>query len=232
MSDGGDWRCTMLASRRLWLDDGDGRCHMYCIYQGKRGVGDGQATDRVQKVLETANIKLASVASDVLGTSGRDMLVALVAGISDADTLAELARGRLCKKLPALRCSQQDGRQSFRTHIVQAFPHLQDHLLHLEPIRALARRLPVLALQAAGIQQPEQALAMQAGDRLHVAQHPLLLRSRCCLVLRFHLLQILASFIHRHVFLCRHAFLGNILHEGIRGVEVLPTVEYSKYDYT
>lgn len=62
-----------------------------------------QAINRVQKVLETANIKLSSVASDVLGKSGRDMIEAMLAGISDAETLAELARGRLRKKLPALR---------------------------------------------------------------------------------------------------------------------------------
>jgi transposase len=62
-----------------------------------------QAINRVQKVLETANIKLASVASDVLGKSGRAMLQGLLAGVSDADTLAELARGRLRAKLPALR---------------------------------------------------------------------------------------------------------------------------------
>lgn len=62
-----------------------------------------QAILRVQKVLETANIKLSSVATDVLGVSGRDMIEALVAGISDAETLADLARGRLRKKLPALR---------------------------------------------------------------------------------------------------------------------------------
>jgi transposase len=62
-----------------------------------------QAINRVQKVLETANIKLSSVASDVLGTSGRDILDALLAGISDAEALADLARGRLRAKLPALR---------------------------------------------------------------------------------------------------------------------------------
>ncbi len=62
-----------------------------------------QAINRVQKVLETANIKLSSVASDVLGMSGRDMLDAMLAGIGDAETLAGLARGRLRAKLPALR---------------------------------------------------------------------------------------------------------------------------------
>ncbi len=62
-----------------------------------------QAINRVQKVLETANIKLSSVASDVMGKSGREMIEALLEGISDAETLAGLARGRLRAKLPALR---------------------------------------------------------------------------------------------------------------------------------
>jgi transposase len=62
-----------------------------------------QAITRVQKVLETANIKLSSVATDVLGVSGRAMIEALVAGVSDAEALADLARGRLRAKLPALR---------------------------------------------------------------------------------------------------------------------------------
>ncbi len=62
-----------------------------------------QAINRVQKVLETANIKLSSVASDVMGKSGREMIEALLEGISDAEALAGLARGRLRAKLPALR---------------------------------------------------------------------------------------------------------------------------------
>lgn len=54
--------------------------------------------NRLQKVLESANIKLAAVATDVLGVSGRAMLNALVAGHSDAAPLAELAKGRLRQK--------------------------------------------------------------------------------------------------------------------------------------
>src|SRR2546421_2954523 len=68
-----------------------------------------RAINRVQKVLETANIKLSSVATDVLGKSGRDMLEALLAGVGDAESLADLARGRLRAKLPALR-EALDGR--------------------------------------------------------------------------------------------------------------------------
>jgi transposase len=58
--------------------------------------------NRVQKVLEGANIKLASVASNVLGVSGRAMLEALVAGNEDPQELASLARGRLREKRLAL----------------------------------------------------------------------------------------------------------------------------------
>jgi transposase len=60
-------------------------------------------SNRIQKVLEDANLKLGSVASDVLGKSGRAMLKALIAGETDPAKLAELALGRLRKQLPRLR---------------------------------------------------------------------------------------------------------------------------------
>jgi transposase len=59
--------------------------------------------NRIQKVLEDANIKLASVASEVLGQSGRAMLRALIGGEADPARLADLALGRLRDKRPALR---------------------------------------------------------------------------------------------------------------------------------
>jgi transposase len=62
-----------------------------------------QEVNRLHKVLEGANLKLGAVATDVLGTSGRDMLAAILAGEQDPLALAELARGRLRAKLPALR---------------------------------------------------------------------------------------------------------------------------------
>jgi transposase len=58
---------------------------------------------RIQKTLEDAGIKLDSVATDVLGASGRAMLAALIAGERDPGVLAELAKGRLRVKLPQLR---------------------------------------------------------------------------------------------------------------------------------
>jgi len=59
--------------------------------------------NRIQKLLEGGNIKLASVATDVLGTSGQAMLEALVEGETDATRMAELAKGRLRKKIPQLQ---------------------------------------------------------------------------------------------------------------------------------
>src|SRR5215212_11409202 len=58
--------------------------------------------NRLQKTLEGANIKLASVATDVMGTSGRQIVAALIGGTTDAGLLADLAKGRLREKLPDL----------------------------------------------------------------------------------------------------------------------------------
>jgi transposase len=60
-------------------------------------------TNRLHKALEDTGIKLDCVATDILGVSGRAMLDALVAGTTDPEVLADLARGRLRKKIPALR---------------------------------------------------------------------------------------------------------------------------------
>lgn len=94
-----------------------------------------QAINRVQKVLETANIKLASVASDVLGKSGRAMLEGLIAGVTDAESLAECARGRGRAKLPALRealegCVEPTHRQLLR-HLLDQISFLEGELERL-----------------------------------------------------------------------------------------------------
>jgi transposase len=82
--------------------------------------------NRVQKVLEHANIKLASVASDVMGVSGRQMMAALVEGETDAAVMTELAKGRLRNKMPAL--------EKALTGVVR--PHhrfmLAQHLAHID----------------------------------------------------------------------------------------------------
>jgi transposase len=82
-----------------------------------------QEVNRLQKVLESANLKLASVATDILGVSGRAMLEALLGGEADPAVLAELARGKLRAKLPELR----------RALVGRVKPH---HLVLIEQILA------------------------------------------------------------------------------------------------
>jgi transposase len=89
---------------------------------------------RIQKALEDAGIKLDSVASDVLGVSGRAMLAALVAGERDPKVLAELAKGVLRRKIPALR---QALRGRFTDHHALLIGLSLDHTAHLEA--AIAR---------------------------------------------------------------------------------------------
>jgi transposase len=87
------------------------------------------AANRIQKVLEDANIKLASVATDVLGVSGRDMLEAIIAGEDDAEQLADKARRRLRKKVPQLQTALR-GRVT--DHHRFQLRVLLDHVAHLE----------------------------------------------------------------------------------------------------
>jgi transposase len=68
-----------------------------------------RVTNRIQKLLEDANIKLSSVASDVLGKSGRAMLDALADGQNDPVVLAELALRQLRGKIPKLREALRGG---------------------------------------------------------------------------------------------------------------------------
>ena len=84
---------------------------------------------RVQKTLEDAGIKLDSVASDIFGVSGRQMLAALIAGERDPDTLAELAKGTLRNKIPQLR---EALRGRFREHHATILKITMDHVAHLE----------------------------------------------------------------------------------------------------
>jgi transposase len=93
------------------------------------------AANRIQKVLEDANIKLASVATDVLGESGRDMIRALIAGHTDPEAMAELARRRLRAKIPALREALQ-GRVTAHHRFM-----LQLHLDHIDQLDAMIGRL-------------------------------------------------------------------------------------------
>jgi transposase len=132
-----------------------------------------RAANRLHKLLQDAGIKLASVATDILGVSGRAMLEALAQGTTDPEVLADLARGKLRKKLPALR-EALAGR--FRPHhaflVSQLLAHVDyldeaittvsaevearlvpfaAHLAQLDTVHGIARRTAEVILAEVGV---------------------------------------------------------------------------------
>jgi transposase len=90
---------------------------------------------RLEKVLEDAQIKLDSVITNLLGVSGRSMLEALIAGERDPGVLAALARGRMRGKRPRLREALSG--------------HFEDH--HAVICATMLRRIDALAADIAGL---------------------------------------------------------------------------------
>jgi transposase len=85
--------------------------------------------NRIHKLLEDANIKLATVASDILGVSGREMLDRLVAGEEDAAQLAQSARRKMKSKIPQLELALQG---KFLDHHRFMLKQLLSHLDYLD----------------------------------------------------------------------------------------------------
>jgi transposase len=85
--------------------------------------------NRLQKLLETANIKLSSVASDVMGASGKAMMQAILSGSTDPEVLADLAKGRLRNKLSLLKEALQG---CFRPHHRFLLGQILSHLDFLD----------------------------------------------------------------------------------------------------
>jgi transposase len=106
--------------------------------------------NRLQKVLEDANLKLGSVASDVLGVSGRAMIEAVIAGQEDPAVLAQLAKARLRNKIAELeRALKGRVRDSHRLLLRLHLEHIDDldaMLLRLE--EEIERRLPPFDVDA------------------------------------------------------------------------------------
>ena len=102
----------------------------------------GQRTEEVLRlhgVLQRAGIKLSSVASNILGVSGRAMIEAMIQGGKDPQALAELARGALRGKIPLLK-KALEGR--FTAHHGLMVSHMLGHIDYLEEtIAALSREL-------------------------------------------------------------------------------------------
>jgi hypothetical protein len=98
-----------------------------------------RVANRVHKLLEDANIKLGAVASDVLGKSGRKMLRALLDGETDVEKLADLALGRLRKKIPQLQLALDGNCTEHHRYVLK---QLLSHLGYLESqIQAFSRRI-------------------------------------------------------------------------------------------
>jgi transposase len=116
----------------------------------RRSLMNDQARirNRVQKLLETTSIKLASVATDVFGMSGRAMLRALANGETDAAVLARLAKGALRRKIPALVEALEGNFEAHHRYLLgfqlarleeveRAMADLEEHInLKLEPYQA------------------------------------------------------------------------------------------------
>jgi transposase len=88
-----------------------------------------RVANRIQKVLEDANIKLASVATDALGASGRQMIQALIAGEQDSAVLAQMAKGLLRNKIPELKLALEGRVNDHHRFLLN---EMLDDLRHIE----------------------------------------------------------------------------------------------------
>ena len=116
----------------------------------RRSLAEARSTERNRtlKLLETANIKLASVASEVFGVSGMAMLEALIENKTTPAEMAELARGKLRRKREPLALAL-DGRMSEHHRYVLAF--------HLRRLAAIEQDLRTLDARIEERVQPFQA---------------------------------------------------------------------------
>ena len=116
-----------------------------------------RVANRVQKTLEDANIKLGSVASDVLGVSGRQMIQALIDGRQTPEQMAELARRRLREKIPELREALRGKVSSHHRFMLR---QLMEHLRHLEG------QIETFDVQIEQVLRPFEKTAVQTLDQI------------------------------------------------------------------
>lgn len=144
----------------------------------KRQIEDRtQEVNRLYRVLEDAGLKLASVMSDVMGRSGRAMLDAIIGGSRDPEALAQLAKGRLRAKLPALRlalASQLRTRHTFLVaQILSKIDFLEEQIAaltaeidqHLVPFEAVIAKLTTIP--GVGRRTAVTILVETTGDMTH-----------------------------------------------------------------
>ena len=107
-----------------------------------------QHTQRLQRVLEDANVKLGSVVSDVVGASGRRIVQALIEGETDAERLAQLGSGRL-------RCSRQELAEALRGSVTEHHRFLLHQ--HLRTIEQLEQTVAEFEGRIEGVLEPFRA---------------------------------------------------------------------------
>ncbi len=106
-----------------------------CRYRKKLTEHAASEKNRIQKVLEDANIKLASVASDVFGVSGRAMLEALRQGQLNPAETADLAKGSLRKKMAQLTDALEGNVNDHHRYLIQ------EQLAHLDYLESVIAHL-------------------------------------------------------------------------------------------
>jgi transposase len=109
-----------------------------------------QHVQRIQRILEDANVKLSSVATDILGASGRRILVALTEGETDPEKLADLAKGRL-------KCSREALVGALRGKVTGHHGFLIDQ--HLQLIQSLDKAIAELTARIEVALEPFRAAA-------------------------------------------------------------------------
>jgi transposase len=130
--------------------------------------------NRVQKLLEGANIKLSSVATDILGKSGRAMLEALVAGEREPAAMAELAKGRLRNKRSELEQALTGlVRPHHRFLLAQQLRHIDFLNEQIEALgQEIERQLAVREADSAAGQSPPKAIDPETGEVKPAATEP------------------------------------------------------------
>jgi transposase len=148
------------------------------VMRYRRKLVESQAAEpnRLLKLLESANIKLASVATDVFGMSGRLMLRALIEGKAAPQEMAELAKGLLRKKIPELQRAlegkleghhrfllklQLDRLESAEKDLAVLEQHIHDKLEPYATQLALLREIPGLDWTLAAVIIAEMGVDME-----------------------------------------------------------------------
>jgi transposase len=101
-------------------------------YRVELTQAQNRVANRIQKLLQQANVKLSSVASDAMGASGQQMIEAMIAGEQDPARLADLAQRRLRAKIPELRLALEGRVRDHHRFLLREF---------LEEWRALGARI-------------------------------------------------------------------------------------------